>query len=397
MKKFSYIILSLLLVFAPAYAYANTSIGGWTLTDSIIAGANTTIEATKTAGGKAVKSTVTVAASAAKVGKHLIKGGGQAALAYAVVELLGEGIDWVLDPANNSVRYKDPTAADGTDTVGGVSGRWCAGQYCSGSPQAAATMSLAALGYKTSPMDCSLAGDKDVTVYYCIVPGVADASVFFRPVEGAGGGGSDSYKSIPIQTVAAKVISNAEAGHGPSQEAVKATALEGFAAGELDASLDANAKPADAADTDVPADPANPADPNAPPAENPALEFPAFCTWASPVCLFFSWARQEVSELVVTITALKDWVFEEAPPEKDVDNTLDTKPIPLTPTQVAINFVGSCPAPLTFEYKIYNQTFRPAVPFDPLCKIAILINPVIKICASIAAIYIVAGIRQGNS
>lgn len=55
------------------------------------------------------------------------------------------------------------------------------------------------------------------------------------------GGGADNWKSIPIDTVAAQVISNAEASHAPSQEAVKATALEGFVAGEYDADLDAAA------------------------------------------------------------------------------------------------------------------------------------------------------------
>ena len=110
-RKILYTFLSLMIVISSTQsAYATTSVGGWTATDSLIAGSNTTINAAKTAGGKALKSSITVAASASKVGKHLIKGGGQAALAYAVVELLGEGIDWGLDPANDAVTYTDPDA-----------------------------------------------------------------------------------------------------------------------------------------------------------------------------------------------------------------------------------------------------------------------------------------------
>lgn len=392
MKKLSYIILSLFIAFAPAYAYATTSTGGWTLTDSLIAGANTTIEAAKTAGGKAVKSTAVVGASAAKVGKHLIKGGGQAALAYAVVELLGEGIDWVLDPANNAVRYTDPADENS-------SAHQYLAVYKKNSdflyPFTASTREAAALG------NCLASGNvfshmNSNTSFTCnTVKGAwaYNGTISLNPSYDPDAP-SEEYKYLPIDTVAAKVISNAEAGHAPSQEAVKATALEGFAAGDFDASLDASA--VDATDTDTPVDPDAPTDPNAPPVPPPAFELPAFCSWAAPVCAFATWAQQEWSEFVLTITALKDWLFEEPAPN-DADNTIDPTPVPITPVQVAIDFVGSCPAPLTFEYKIYNQTFNPSVPFTPMCEVAIMINPVIKICASIAAIYIVAGIRQGNS
>ena len=87
-KKFLCVFMSLMIVFISTQsANANTSIGGWTALDTITAGATNTINATKTAGGKAFKSAVTVAPSAAKVGKHLIKGGGSVALAFAMVEL----------------------------------------------------------------------------------------------------------------------------------------------------------------------------------------------------------------------------------------------------------------------------------------------------------------------
>lgn len=74
---------------------------------------------------------------------------------------------------------------------------------------------------------------------------------------------------MPIDTVAAKVIANAVAGHAPSQEAVKDTALEGFAAGDHDAALDAAAEPATG--TENPPDTANP-DNTATPSD-PAVPF----------------------------------------------------------------------------------------------------------------------------
>ena len=53
-KKFLCVFMSLMIViFSTQFAYATTSVGGWTALDTITAGANNTINATKTAGGKA--------------------------------------------------------------------------------------------------------------------------------------------------------------------------------------------------------------------------------------------------------------------------------------------------------------------------------------------------------
>lgn len=403
MKKFSYIILSLFLAFAPAYAYATTSIGGWTLVDAVVSGSNTIIKAAKTAGSGALKSSVNIAASATKVAAHLIKGGGQAALAYAVVELLGEGIDWVLDPANNAIKYKVPAAVNPEDE-GYDPYRWTGWQGTHGN-----TANEACANFKWS-MYGWVYSKAVVNGYTAECWGIDPngALAFSHSVTLVGESLPYVDKYLPMSKVAAKVISNAAAGHPESQDAVKAVALEGFAAGEHDSALDAAATPdtaggegtdagtGEGTGTGTGTGEGTGTDPNAPPVPPPAFELPAFCSWAAPVCAFATWAQQEWSEFVLTITALKDWLFEEPAPN-DADNTIDPTPVPITPTQVAINFVGSCPAPLTFEYKIYNQTFKPAVPFTPMCEVAILINPVIKICASIAAIYIVAGIRQGSS
>lgn len=127
-----------------------------------------------------------------------------------------------------------------------------------------------------------------------------------------------------------------------------------------------------------------------------SLKFPAFCGWASPVCAFIDWSREQFSEFILTFVALKDWLFEETSPT-DTDNTITPSVPPVVPVQVAIDFVGGCPAPLGFDFNFYGRSYHPAIPFTPICDVAILINPIIKICATIAAAYIVAGIRQGSN
>ena len=417
MKKLLHIFLSFLIVYFTTYsAYANTSVGGWTLTDSLIAGANTTINATKTAGGIALESSAKVGASVAKVGAKLIKGGGYTALAYAMVELLDEGIDWVLDPANNAVRYTIPADVDNPAYANKV---WCNGQsYNKAScfstyPQSLNYMCEVTHGGGRTVDQSTVAPKNNGTGGWtakCILPtGYQSASANTYPVTNpdyVGEAPDDEIKYMPIETVAAKVISNAEAGHGPSQDVVEAVALEGFAAGELDPALNAaanavgaEAAAAEAADTTNPPDTADPANP---PFDDSAILSALYSIKAVAVGIlgttndFFDWGKQQWAEFALTFNALNDWVFEEDSPT-DSDNTIDPTIPPVVPVQVAIDFVGGCPAPLTFDFNFYGQNYKPAIPFTPICEVAILINPIIHICATIAAAYIVAGIRQGGT
>lgn len=264
-RAFAAFIVSICLILAPPMVYANTSVGGWSAVDTVIAGATTTINATKTAGGKVLQSAVSVAPSAVKVGKHLIKGGGAAALALAVPQLLGDGIDWVLDPANNSVRYKDPAAAGGSDGLGYGQYIWKSSisNKTYSTPEAACDYltvvnnGAGIPGYSFSHIEGNRCyyNDKDWSTIQRLDNPNYDPDA-----------PTDEYKYLPIEQVAAQVISNAEAGDPSSQEAVKATALEGFAAGEHDAALDAAATESDA-DTENPpdtTDPDNPPKPNEP-------------------------------------------------------------------------------------------------------------------------------------
>ena len=563
MKKYLYIFLSFYIVFfTTTSAYAATSIGGWTATDSLIADANTTINAVKGAGATGMRSVVTVAASAGNVGKHLIKGGGSVALAYAMVELADGALDWVLDPANNRVKYTIPATAptnlSPTDVCDWKTGYIQYSQIKAKADQMCGTA-------KPSIIAMGPSGGGSVSYEASCTYSSTNVKGWCTPT-----GTPAQEKYIPIDTVAAKVAANAAAGHAPSQDVLKVVALEGFVAGEYDTALDAAAV---ADPTVTPVDPSVPFDPSSiiaaiesiksiidnafsslsakinslavsigvidgkvdniaaeqqrtmqvindgmadvvaannatgarvgdvvaaiealegnmltgevinaaidkaiaaghtdtasivaaieaiegntldgqvindavdrviandninslstqdvvsnsidkaieadkanttavtdaidaqtdamtttdPITGETALKLPGFCSWASPVCTFIDWTKAQWLEFVVTFTALKDWLFEDSP-ANDKDNTVDTVTPPIVPAQVAINFVGSCPAPLTFSFQFYGQNYKPSVPFDPVCEVAILVNPIIKICATIAAAFIAAGIRQG--
>lgn len=200
-----------------------------------VIGSTTTVKAKRTFKNQKLKSTISVTASASKVGESLIKGGGSDALAYAAPQLIGEGIDWVLDPENNRIKYTVEASGD----YDSPSKAQYYKAYMAGRESFNSTAYLAALDA------CKIYnGSTDVNMYgnsyECSDGGNGSVHLVNNPnYDPSAPTHEDRY--LPINTVAAKVISNAEAGHAPSQEAVKATALEGFAAGEHDAALDAAA------------------------------------------------------------------------------------------------------------------------------------------------------------
>lgn len=250
-RAFAAFIVSICLILAPALAYATTSVGGWTAVDSFIAGANTTINATKTAATGAMRSAVSVAPVASKVGKVLIRGGGAAALLLAVPQLIGDGVDWVLDPANNSIKY-----AEFDQDLSGSPYIWY-NDYVRGiTADAACSSWIGSNGYvhhSTVNVDATTANC--MAVKAGVVVNNMTVTRYSNPDYGSQ---VTKNKSISIDAVAAKVISNASAGHAPSQEAVKTAALDGFALGEYDSELDAVAVPDTSVVNPPVTDPTNP-------------------------------------------------------------------------------------------------------------------------------------------
>lgn len=366
-------------------AYANTSVGGWTALDTITAGATNTINATKTAGGKVLNSAITVAPSAAKVGKHLIKGGGAAALAFAMVELLDAGIDWVLDPANNAVKYKTVSdtpldtipagAFENYELVWNEDRKmwsWSSQYYASpnvGCNQyVSPSYKYVGFEYKTSTK---------IACYYAPTSSPANPPA-----------PSENWKTIPIDTVAAKVIANAEAGHAPSQEAVKATALEGFAAGEHDAALDAAATETG---TENPPDTENPPkDPDA-----PAEPFDP-----AGIISAINALKALLAGILSSITGLSDFFQSEPPAEPtptDTEVIIDSPLDDFDSDKSYITFTGSCPPNYTASLSIMGNTVPFSFDYAPICTVMSALKPFIVGAGYLSAAYIISGVGRSTS
>lgn len=400
-KKFLCVFMSLMIViFSTQSVYANTSVGGWTALDTITAGANNTINATKTAGGKVLNSAITIAPQASKVGKYLIKGGGQAAIAYAMVELADGAIDWVLDPANNSVRYAvDSGVSDPAGNLGGrclAAGKWhdspiaYAGVVRPSSPVVKVVND--GLVTSTNTQFTATYSDGETRSFRC----QQYVATPYDPEQ--------SYQSIPIDTVAAKVISNAAAGHAPSQEAVKATALEGFAAGEHDAALDAAATEAGTE---------NPPDTENPPKDGEAVPFDPSSILAalssisailagimSALTGFVDWWQAQWATFSTGITEFFQWVRA----EPDVES-LQPEPVEVSEGTLVdgwqdkanagyVNMGNTqCPSDVLIPISYMGASTNLSLSYVPFCHFASIIRYAVILGAWVAALMIISGGR----
>lgn len=239
-RKVLYVFLSLMIVISSTQsAFANSA--GWSIQSTVMNGATAAITAIKGSGSSALRSVIAHKPLAVNVGKNLLQGGGAIALAYAASQLLDAGVDWVLDPANNGITYKNPPpdATAGGYTING-----------------GCTQNI----FSTGQAVCSSIGKTFVA--RADWPGnTCDGSASHRVIYSssplcAGAVLPDTYTTIPINTVAAKVISNADAGHSPSQELLKTVAVADVNSGALDTELDSKAVPV--------SDPVDPTDPTSP-------------------------------------------------------------------------------------------------------------------------------------
>lgn len=117
MKNIAYLLLFFLLTSANTTVQASTLAGGsgWRVASTVADGIGVTVNGAKDIIVNGAKKTVTgvanVTPTASQVGKFMGKNLGTAAVIGAM-DLLLDGVDYVLDPANNSVNYK-PKNQDG--------------------------------------------------------------------------------------------------------------------------------------------------------------------------------------------------------------------------------------------------------------------------------------------
>lgn len=278
-------LLAFYIAFAPAYASANaaSAFGGWSIGNVAATAGQATINASKEIGGQVARSYAVVAPTASALAKNIARVGAVMAVSVAIQALLG-GVDWVLDPANNRVKYKQPVDPNYA-AIQYSAATWNAGiKY--NSPSEACNASLAKLKtlgpYSTATVitvgtrcDFNIDGNTSDHKYPLVIHNNAPAQT--------------EEKYISYDAVAAEIARRAAAGDPAANDFVADTANPNNWANENDypvpissitQQFDTNAGADAPPTTDNP-----PIDPNAPPTD-PTKPFtlPGFCSWAAFIC-----------------------------------------------------------------------------------------------------------------
>lgn len=414
-KSFVVLIFVLCLNLISTNIYA-ANVGGWTLGGGVAQGASTVYEGTKKVVIDGVdyikKGTAKITPPASSVAKVLARGAAGYALSIAVEQLLG-AVSWVLDAENNRILYTE------LSPLCGATAKFCyttAGGIKAGTPQEACKQLNAKNGTKYHSAS-------ETTCYYDVGGNPAPlTSITKVPNVDYDASAEQEQKSIPLTTVAQKVISNAESGDARAQAATTAAAADIVAEAEKD---EAKARPIaqqlESSSTTKPADEAaaekaneatgtqtqNPAKPDT---TDLKLEFPIFCNWAPTVCEaaqvvisfpqtltdWWNTGKTKAEEWALSIseawTAAKEW----ATKEKDSEDTeVDIEELDLEAESVDINLVSGCPAPVVFiDSDFYGQPFKIEFSFDGFCSIlSDWVRPILISLGAFIAALILGGVK----
>lgn len=413
--------------------FANAAnVGGWTLGGGVAKGASTVYEGTKKVVIDGVdyikKGTASITPNGTQVAKTLAKGAAGYALSFAVQELLG-AVDWVLDPANNQIKYWDEPGkpyylgVPGSDLFGEGKTREEACQMYAVSYNKKfgggstlyyySTVGIQGNVTPTSPYWCYL----NKMVYSTVSPNAVrvDGKINVEEL----GNTEGEVKTYPLPAIADFLIKKAGEGNTTAQGATTAAAADIVAEAEKDDAkarpivqqLEASAqtKPADESAAEKANEAQGQSKPNTqnPEAMDLSLEFPVFCGWASLVCeaaqvvisfpqTLTGWwesANQRADEWATSISqAYHDFMRDDELPNDDTK--VDITDIPTPELQEnAITWGAACPADVSIPISMQGVSSTLVFSWGPWCQLLSIIKPAIIASAYIGAAFIVLGLR----
>lgn len=417
-SKFLKVLLSFSILLSPVMfinsANASTLAGGsgWRVASTVANGIGVTVNGVKdiivNGASKTVTGVANVTPTASQVGKFMGKNVGAAAVIGAM-DLLLDGVDYVLDPANNQIVYSDRNTPNA-----GVADNYDYGTTFTGKTIWYSTKTLAINSAKswinanvenilpektvcTNPsgnlIQCTIVRTFNSNPLLYINESLQTRTKTI-PVE------QPERKTIPLIDIGSQVLDKAEEELRTGNPAVPiatpvtqaaATAVVGEAATD-----DAQARPI-TAELDKSA--AIPTDQTAvgeiaPPTTNPdtgevkpgsiSLDFPVFCSWAPSMCVLADKAQE-------AITDAREWVKE----SETTDTELEIPEQEQQEIDTNINFNGSCPAKITLvNFNYHNNQQNWEVDFTEWCSaVTTYIRPIVISMGAFSAVLIVSGVR----
>ena len=416
-SKFIKLLLSFVIAISPIILINNAnaaSLGGWTLGGGVAQGASTVYNGTKNVliNGKNVvqKGVATVTPTATGVAKVLGRGVAGYALSVAVEQLLG-AVDWVMK--DGAIVYTEPKLIY----------KWCQSGTCVVTSEKEYFTNWCTASVSPNYTRYSLVEVKKDEFKLTCIHKEGYKSVWDQTFDRSLVEDKPEEKSIPLEVVAAQVISNAESEtdvqkKAAAQEATTAAAADIVAEAEKDSTkarpivnqLESSAETATDETATGEATKPNTADPTAPPdVTNISLKFPVFCGWAPTVChaasvvisfptLVTEWwetANTKADGWATSISeswaAAKEW----ATSEPSQDNTqVDVENNNTQEIDTQVSFSTQCPAPINlanFSYHGISQSWT--VDFSKFCDVfATYLRPVVISIGAFSAVLIVSGV-----
>lgn len=331
---------------------------------------------------KAQKSAIKIAPTANKVSRTLLKRTPATAIGYALTAILGRTVDWILDPENNRVKYKDEGNISPSDYYlysNSVSYDDIVGK----NPELVCRATIDAFNDKngTTHIYHKHTPAPSQSCYF-VSKGSAFKIAFYARLVVPDPPTSDAWAYESLDDISRKIIDQANDGQAPAQQVLSDTALDMLEAGELDSALEAAAEPKQYGENEYPPDavpnpkpdtgtePETPTDPENPNPNPEPTPWPAFCDWATKMC------------------DLADWIMDDEPlpedtqiPEQDIELR-----DPESFDQSYITAPNQCPPDVEKSIPVGNQSVNFVIPMTPVCDFgANVINPVIVFMAFIQA------------
>lgn len=246
MKKSLAFLTGICLALSSGFTSA-AIIGGWNVGNPVALDASGLVNGSKNVADLAKKSHALIAPVAKDVSKVLVRGAGGFALSIAVEELLG-AVDWVMDPANNQIVYKVPSTEPNAIptscqyvyktsswthegpiygcSLADVGKSWCSSDLVK--PGCFATVR----GGNEVLVNWECKSDKVCNGYAGTDSSIGFPSKILNPAYDPNG---NKEKTLPLDTVSQKIISNAQSGNTDAQAVTVAAAQDILNEAENDA------------------------------------------------------------------------------------------------------------------------------------------------------------------
>lgn len=231
-RKIIIFLTSLLLILNSTLTSA-TTIGAWNVFNPFAVRASILYDGSK----GAVTSSVLITPNVTQVVKVLKSGGAGFALSYAIEQLLG-AVDWVMDPANNQIKYKVLECPDESTNCSGkylYQSYWMTTQTDFHNSRKAACKSTELLISSVTGKTWLFKGFyiDGRCMYDKIEDGKITGEVYVNIILKLNEAVEE--KTIPLETIAQKVIDNAQNNNLDAQFAVLAAASNILSEAEQDA------------------------------------------------------------------------------------------------------------------------------------------------------------------